>query len=66
MLLQQGYLFTQIVSHERIIEANKVDYYLALNKTQSTWKTDSEDITPWCHFSKSSSAGYAKNLMNSF
>lgn len=50
MLLQQGYRFTQIVSHERIIEANKVDYYLALNKTQSTWKTDHEDITPWLQF----------------
>lgn len=50
MLLQQGYLFTQIVSHERIIEANKVDYYLALNKTQSTWKTNSEDIMPWLQF----------------
>lgn len=50
MLLQQGYLFTQIVSHEHIIEANKMDYYLALNKTQSTWKTASEDITPWLQF----------------
>jgi len=50
MLLQQGYLFTQIVSHERIIEANKVDYYLALNQTQSTWKSDSENITPWLVF----------------
>jgi Fic family protein len=36
MLLQQGYLFTQVVSHERIVEANKIDYYIALNKTQST------------------------------
>lgn len=50
MLLQQGYLFTQIVSHERIIETHKVDYYLALNKTQSTWKTSKEDITPWLIF----------------
>ncbi len=50
MLLQQGYLFTHIVSHERIIEANKVDYYLALNKTQNTWKTDSENIGPWLLF----------------
>jgi len=50
MLLQQGYLFTQVVSHERIVEANKVDYYLALNKTQSTWKTDAEDISPWLVF----------------
>ncbi len=50
MLLQQGYLFTQIVSHERIIEANKIDYYFALNKTQNTWKTESENIVPWLQF----------------
>jgi Fic family protein len=50
MLLQQGYLFDMVVSHERIIEANKVDYYLALNKTQATWKHDHEDITPWLMF----------------
>jgi Fic family protein len=50
MLLQQGYLFTKVASHERIIEANKADYYLALNQTQSTWKTDTEDITPWLTF----------------
>lgn len=47
LLLQNGYAFTQVLSHERIIEANKVDYYLALNKTQSTWKTDKENIAPW-------------------
>ena len=50
LLLQQGYLFAQVVSHERIVEANKVDYYLALNKTQTTWKSDTEDITPWLVF----------------
>ncbi len=50
MLLQNGYLFTHIVSHERIIEANKIDYYLALNKTQSSWKTNEEDIGPWLQF----------------
>jgi Fic family protein len=50
LLLKQGYLFTRIVSHEKIIEANKGDYYLALNKTQTTWKTESEDITPWLLF----------------
>ena len=50
MLLHHGYLFTRIVSHERIIEANKINYYLALNKTQNTWKTDQEDITAWLQF----------------
>lgn len=50
MLLQQGYLFTTITSHERIIEQQKVDYYLALNKTQHSWKSEQEDITPWLMF----------------
>ncbi|PCJ25125.1 MAG: cell filamentation protein Fic [Rickettsiales bacterium] len=50
MLLQQGYAFTQIVSHERLIEAKKVDYYLSLNKTQSTWKTEKEDVSSWLLF----------------
>lgn len=47
LLLKNGYTFTQVMSHERIIEENKVDYYLALNKTQNTWKTDKENIAPW-------------------
>lgn len=50
MLLKQDYQFTTIVSHEKIIEAHKVDYYLALNKTQTSWKTEKEDITPWLLF----------------
>jgi Fic family protein len=50
MLLQQGYFFTQVVSHERIVEANKVDYYRALNKTQTTWKTPTEEMSPWLLF----------------
>ena len=47
LLLQQGYRFTALVSHERLIEARKADYYLALNKTQSSWKSDNEDVFPW-------------------
>jgi len=50
MLLQQGYLFTSIVSHERLIEQRKAGYYLALNQTQKHWKTDQEEITPWLLF----------------
>lgn len=50
MLLQQGYYFTSLISHERIIEAQKLDYYLALNKTQSSWKSEAEDISPWLIF----------------
>jgi len=47
MLLQQGYEFTAVVSHERLVEASKADYYLALNQTQRNWKTDNEDISKW-------------------
>ncbi|MBF0363709.1 MAG: Fic family protein [Oligoflexia bacterium] len=50
MLLKSGYLFTSIVSHERIIEASKVDYYSSLSKTQSTWKKEEEDISEWLLF----------------
>lgn len=47
MLLQCGYSFSTLVSHEKLIEETKAEYYLALNKTQRTWKSESEDITPW-------------------
>jgi Fic family protein len=50
MLLQQGYQFTTIISHEKIIEAHKDDYYLALQNSQSNWKTDQESIAPWLLF----------------
>jgi Fic family protein len=50
MLLHHGYAFTTVASHEKIVEDNKADYYLALNRAQRTWKTDNEDISPWLIF----------------
>ena len=50
MLLQHGYDFARVASHEQIIEENKADYYAALNQTQQTWKTDDEDLCPWVLF----------------
>jgi Fic family protein len=50
MLLQQGYQFTSVVSHEKLVEQRKADYYLALNKTQKTWKSGQEDISEWLLF----------------
>ena len=47
LLLQQGYVFAALVSHENLIEERKADYYLALNKAQSSWKKKTEDIYPW-------------------
>lgn len=50
MLLRDGYQFTSLVSHEKLVESKKADYYLALNKTQRTWKSDNEDISSWLLF----------------
>ena len=47
MLLQNGYAFTALVSHEKLIEATRAEYYLALNKTQRAWKNENEDVAPW-------------------
>ena len=50
MLLQHGYEFARVVSHEKLIESNKADYYLALSKTQKSWKGKKEDISLWLSF----------------
>jgi Fic family protein len=47
LLLQYGYSFAGLVSHERLIEARKADYYLALNRSQGSWKSKKEDVYPW-------------------
>jgi Fic family protein len=50
LLLQNNYTFTPFISHERIIEKNKEEYYLVLNQSQRTWKTENEDISSWIIF----------------
>ncbi|PIP34471.1 cell filamentation protein Fic [Candidatus Falkowbacteria bacterium CG23_combo_of_CG06-09_8_20_14_all_41_10] len=50
LLLQSGYEYIPYISHEKLIEDNKDEYYLALNKSQKTWKMDREDISPWLLF----------------
>lgn len=50
LLLKAGYEFVPYISHESLVENNKADYYLALNKTQKTWKKKTENITPWIIF----------------
>ncbi|MFT6386320.1 MAG: Fic family protein [Polaribacter sp.] len=50
MLLQSGYDFTNIAPHKKLIEENMADYYLALNKTRRSWKTDYEDTSSWLLF----------------
>jgi Fic family protein len=50
LLLKTGYSYVPYVSLDEIIEERKIDYYLALRKTQSKHKTDNEDIAPWLNF----------------
>lgn len=50
LLLKDSYLYMPYVSHEKLIEDNKPEYYIALRKSQKTLKTDREDITPWLDF----------------
>lgn len=50
LLLKAGYTYVPYVSLDEIIEERKIDYYLALRKTQSKHKTKNEDITLWLNF----------------
>ncbi len=50
LLLRSGYQFIQYVSHEQIIERRKDEYYIALRKSQETFKTDHDTISPWLNF----------------
>lgn len=50
LLLKEGYLYMPYVSHEKLIEDNKADYYLALRTSQKAFGTKQEDINPWLKF----------------
>ncbi|MEW6536886.1 MAG: Fic family protein [Candidatus Auribacterota bacterium] len=50
LLLHAGYAFMPYVSHEKLIEEHKIDYYLALRKTQNTLRSESSDFVPWFDF----------------
>lgn len=50
LLLQAGYQYVPYCSLERIIEANKEHYYLALRRTQQTIYTDNSTIMEWIEF----------------
>jgi Fic family protein len=50
LLLKEGYAYMPYVSHEKLIEDNKPEYYLALRKSQKTFKADKEDIIVWLDF----------------
>lgn len=50
LLLKAGYLYMPYVSHEKIIEDNKPEYYIALRRSQKTLKTKQPNVIPWLNF----------------
>jgi len=50
LFLKSGYGYIPYVSHEKLIEVHKADYYVALRQTQKTLRTDTPDLKPWLHF----------------
>jgi len=50
LLLKEGYLYMPYVSHEKLVEDNKPDYYIALRRSQKNIDAKKHDITPWLDF----------------
>ncbi len=50
LLLKSGYEYMPYVSHEKIVEDNKPEYYIALRRSQKTIKKENGDVTPWLNF----------------
>ncbi len=50
LLLRYGYQFVQYVSHEQLVEKRKDEYYIALRKSQETFRTEHDTISPWLNF----------------
>ncbi len=50
LLLRAGYVYAPYVSHEKLIEGSKGDYYVALRRSQTTFNTESESIAPWVEY----------------
>lgn len=50
LLPQAGYVYVPYVSHEKLVEDNKPDYYIALRRSQKTMGTKKENINDWLHF----------------
>ena len=61
LMLKSGYLYMPYVSHEKIVEEKKQEYYVTLRKTQITlrrtnvrsgqaYKSEKTDLIPWLTF----------------
>ena len=63
LMLQHGYEYVSYVSYEKLIEENKAEYYVVLRKSQKTFGTDAEDISPWLEFFLNVSLAQAKEAI---
>jgi len=50
LLLREGYEYVPYISHEKLVEDNKPDYYITLRKSQKSIDSKKENITPWLEF----------------
>ncbi|HBI16716.1 MAG TPA: Fic family protein [Candidatus Moranbacteria bacterium] len=50
LLLKEGYLYMPYISHEKLVEDNKNDYYIALRRSQKTFGTENENISDWLDY----------------
>lgn len=50
LLLKASYLYAPYISHEKLIEDNKLNYYMALRNSQKTFNAEKENIAPWLAF----------------
>ena len=50
LMLEAGYAYMPYASHEKVIEDNKPEYYLALRQSQKTFNTKDVSIIPWLEF----------------
>lgn len=64
LMLKAGYEYVPYVSHEKLVEDNKADYYLALRKSQKTLNTKHEDLTAWLEFFLTISTKQAKQAID--
>ncbi len=50
LMLHAGYEYVPYASHEKLIEDNKTEYYIALRKSQTTFRKIDESVAPWISF----------------
>lgn len=50
LMLKNGYNYASYSSLESVIEANKEEYYLSLQRTQKAWQAQQADWQPWLMF----------------